>query len=508
MPIRHCQNCGIKIIVDDDKATVFPFYCDLCHTKSAIVSSVKTGGEPLQAVETKVDPTKSESVCPNCNLILTIKVAEKPIKSRCPECSKDILLLPNGSVRLIEDPDILKFAKRADIKSGSSQTLKPNPKPQVPTSTPKGTPVAKKTDEAPKIAVKMPDSKVVTKQPQPAKPAPTPKPMPKPGEIKKVEVPKVQVKEPKPEPVAATPDPLRVPTKTPAPLKPTTKRFRTSVDLPKAKKANPIVVAVLLLLPIVVGVAGFAAKDGAMKEHLEKLGLMVQKGAKKIFEMMTPNEAPAPPPSQKQETKREEKPFTEDDKAALRQLILEEYRKSLGACLTYWRDDNEQMRAMAENAEKNLQALKAEYTRRTNETPNVAEGEKAALEDFLLKLHQLKLQTRQRMRRVADPAPLQKKVDMLAGKWDEFTAKYEQLYGQKYKIPDEFARPDKDPKAEDQENLDELYRNFVEKEQQLQKEGENASEITKAMYETAKRKFEEAKKAYEDRYKEAYEPPK
>lgn len=522
MPIRHCQNCGIKIIVDDDKATVFPFYCDLCHTKSAMVSSVKTGGEPLQAAETKVDASlqkKSESVCPNCNLILTIKVAEKPIKSRCPECSRDILLLPDGSVRLIEDPDLLKFARQPEAKSGSSQSLKPAvapkpassaslkpaPKAQVPTSTSKSTPAAKKVDPVPRIVVKMPDSKVVTKTP-PAKPAPTPKPMPKPEG--KVETPKAEAKAPEPA-AASSGTSVDSPAKTPGLLRPATRRFRASADLPTAKKANPILVTSLVLLPVVVGIAAyFVATDGAMKQSLEDLGLVVRKGAKKIFEAMTPRDTPAPPPTRKTEAKSEEKPFTEDEKASLRALILDEYRKALGAWLTYWRDESEPMRAAAESAEKNVQDLKTEYRRRASEEPNIIEGEKAAFEDFLLKLHQLKLQTRQRMRRVADPSLLQKKIEMLSEKWNEFTAKYEQRYGRKYTIPDEFASQERDPRVEDKENLDALYRELVEKERQLQKEGENAAEITRNLYESARRKFEEAKKAYEERYKEAYEPPK
>ncbi|HLF94578.1 MAG TPA: hypothetical protein VJB14_14030, partial [Planctomycetota bacterium] len=32
MPIRHCQKCGLKVLIDESQAGANPFYCQRCTT--------------------------------------------------------------------------------------------------------------------------------------------------------------------------------------------------------------------------------------------------------------------------------------------------------------------------------------------------------------------------------------------------------------------------------------------------------------------------------------------
>ncbi len=135
MPIRHCQLCGIKVIVDEDKASVFPFYCDLCSTKTQM------GGEavpepsrfnpptpPPPSVEAPPFPSTTPLSsappaeeakplsCPSCSAGLPLMAGSKPIKSRCPGCAAEVAVLPTGEVKLIEGEDPLKFAKTQEVE--------------------------------------------------------------------------------------------------------------------------------------------------------------------------------------------------------------------------------------------------------------------------------------------------------------------------------------------------------------------------------------------------------
>jgi hypothetical protein len=132
MPIRHCQLCGIKVIVDEDKASVFPFYCDLCSTKTQMGMTPAPEGSPPTTppsvdsppfpMSTPLSPpsvTEEEAkplACPSCSAGLPIMAGPKPIKSRCPGCAIELAVLPTGEVKLIEGEDPLKFAKTQEVE--------------------------------------------------------------------------------------------------------------------------------------------------------------------------------------------------------------------------------------------------------------------------------------------------------------------------------------------------------------------------------------------------------
>ncbi|HLG41769.1 MAG TPA: hypothetical protein VI643_00285 [Planctomycetota bacterium] len=135
MPIRHCQLCGIKVIVDEDKASVFPFYCDLCSTKTQMGgAAVPEPGRsnpptpPPPSVEAPSFPSTTPLSsapadeeakplsCPSCSAGLPLMAGSKPIKSRCPGCAAEVAVLPTGEVKLIEGEDPLKFAKTQEVE--------------------------------------------------------------------------------------------------------------------------------------------------------------------------------------------------------------------------------------------------------------------------------------------------------------------------------------------------------------------------------------------------------
>jgi len=136
MPIRHCQLCGIKVIVDEDKASVFPFYCDLCSTKTqmggAAVPEPGRFGPPTppppnveappfpSTTPLSSSPAPEEEAkplaCPSCSAGLPLMAGSKPIKSRCPGCDAEVAVLPTGEVKLIEGEDPLKYAKTQEVE--------------------------------------------------------------------------------------------------------------------------------------------------------------------------------------------------------------------------------------------------------------------------------------------------------------------------------------------------------------------------------------------------------
>lgn len=237
MPIRHCQLCGIKVIVDEDKASVFPFYCDLCQTKTSMKSAppqpeIPTGDEMGMPMDPSFDdltspppsvpppppppsaprittsrqpvvpPPAPQVKCPVCLGEIPVTPASRPIKSRCPICNADLAIYPDGSVKSANEAELLKYAKTQEINVRpptedlktkiremiqEEQKTRMTPQPAPPPPRPVAKPVI---PQGPKIVIKGPSApqapaaasqtgtRIALKPPTVKLPAPPPPPPP------------------------------------------------------------------------------------------------------------------------------------------------------------------------------------------------------------------------------------------------------------------------------------------------------------------------------------------
>ncbi len=118
MPIRHCQKCGLKVLVDESQLAANPFYCQRCAATAKAAAAKESAPAPTPAhkpdpapsaapaavsapVATATAPAPVKSIkvlCPYCRASFTGRVPNKPAKGSCPVCQKDLVLLPDGSI--------------------------------------------------------------------------------------------------------------------------------------------------------------------------------------------------------------------------------------------------------------------------------------------------------------------------------------------------------------------------------------------------------------------------
>src|SRR5258706_9982716 len=116
MPIRLCQKCGLKVLIDESQAGTNPFYCQRCTTPMKGQENAPAPG-PLTPVRNptpspmsnRSDPAapsvgaaKAATVrvlCPYCKASFNGRVPTKPARGSCPVCQKELILLPNGDIK-------------------------------------------------------------------------------------------------------------------------------------------------------------------------------------------------------------------------------------------------------------------------------------------------------------------------------------------------------------------------------------------------------------------------
>ncbi len=127
MPIRHCQKCSLKVLIDDAQASVSPFYCQRCTAAlkgdgdvaasapapavARRASSPRLTPVPAStAVAVEPDPTSKPGTvkvfCPYCKASFNGRIPSKPARGSCPLCQKDLILLPTGDIRPAADFDL------------------------------------------------------------------------------------------------------------------------------------------------------------------------------------------------------------------------------------------------------------------------------------------------------------------------------------------------------------------------------------------------------------------
>src|SRR5881394_3364876 len=110
MPIRLCQKCGLKVLIDESQAGTNPFYCQRCTTamkgqENAAPAPRNPTPSPVASrseAASSAGAAKSATVrvlCPYCKASFNGRVPQKPARGSCPVCQKELILLPNGDIK-------------------------------------------------------------------------------------------------------------------------------------------------------------------------------------------------------------------------------------------------------------------------------------------------------------------------------------------------------------------------------------------------------------------------
>jgi hypothetical protein len=396
MPIRLCQKCGLKVLIDESQSGVNPFFCQRCKTaqKSAPaeredLSAYAAAPTPPAAASSAARPAVKAPVpvsaagrpatvkvlCPYCKASFNGRTPQKPAKGSCPVCQKELVLLPDGSIRAAAGFNLDEY------QAGKASAPAPGPEPEAPPPAP---PPVDRTPSPARAAAKpppppKPDPSAETDTsgggaPLPswlddgaeAKPAPVPQPetdveldavsapppAPPPEEAAtRLEDLPPPPPPPKPAPRArpaakpapapapsaastasspAVPDPVPISSsnlRKPVPVRATDRRVAApspaEPSAPAGATGTGLVIAAFLLLLAPLGAAGglLAVREKlAAQDFVASFGARIAKGLKKIHEKLSPPADAAPPksaePAQSSEPGPEEaaKPTAEDQK--------------------------------------------------------------------------------------------------------------------------------------------------------------------------------------------------
>ncbi len=156
MPIRHCQKCGLKVLVDESQLAANPFYCQRCAATAKAAAAKEGGGAPAMMTSggggpaAPASPTTTSSapaptpaptappgparsikvLCPYCKASFAGRVPAKPAKGSCPVCQKELVLLPDGSIAGGTEFNLADWKKQQEKQPGSV-AADPN-KPVIP----------------------------------------------------------------------------------------------------------------------------------------------------------------------------------------------------------------------------------------------------------------------------------------------------------------------------------------------------------------------------------------
>lgn len=148
MPIRLCQKCGLKVLIDESQAGTNPFYCQRCTTAMkgqeagapapGPITPVKNPTPSPVAMANRSDPAapsvgaaKPATVrvlCPYCKASFNGRVPQKPARGSCPVCQKELILLPNGDIKPAAGFDLSQYqTEGAGGKPAAAPEVEPEP---------------------------------------------------------------------------------------------------------------------------------------------------------------------------------------------------------------------------------------------------------------------------------------------------------------------------------------------------------------------------------------------
>ncbi len=120
MPIKLCQNCGLKVFVEEGQPIPVPFLCARCqaamraaqhqHERAPTLTMSNrprpiSVNVPAPAVATAPappaapgEPGKSQLKCPGCSATFSVRLPDQPARGKCPKCFQSLLVYPDGTV--------------------------------------------------------------------------------------------------------------------------------------------------------------------------------------------------------------------------------------------------------------------------------------------------------------------------------------------------------------------------------------------------------------------------
>ncbi len=290
MPIRHCQKCGLKVLIDENQTTTNPFYCQRCSV------SVKAGEpppppppEPAPEPPPTVKPQMTKVVCPYCKASFSGRIPQKPAKGGCPICQKELILLPNGDIRAAAGFDPARWQEEAEAPPPPAADEETGFPSDIEEESTQATPLQIPEDDTHNIPL-------AAKEP-PAEPA-----------AAETE-PSAAMEAPPEEPVPA-PEPIQVARLRPAASRRLgTSKARSSAIASPSGTGRTFVAAVLMLLPLIICPTAMGLRE-PLKTTLLPLGGRFSKGFLALYLKIAPpppapkkaqEAAPAPPPPMKAE---------------------------------------------------------------------------------------------------------------------------------------------------------------------------------------------------------------
>jgi hypothetical protein len=160
MPIRHCQKCGLKVLIDESQLAANPFFCQRCAAMSKAAASKDAGApapmmarEPAPApapppapapapkAEEPPKPGSIKVICPYCKASFTGRLPSRPAKGSCPVCQKDLILLPDGKITEAEGFSVSKWQRDQEAAKSTGDRAMEKARQEMPPEPPKPIPV-------------------------------------------------------------------------------------------------------------------------------------------------------------------------------------------------------------------------------------------------------------------------------------------------------------------------------------------------------------------------------
>jgi hypothetical protein len=334
MPIRHCQKCGLKVLIDESQAATSPFYCQRCTT------SIKNEGggaaesappRPRAGAAPGGKPGTVKVQCPYCKASFNGRIPQKPARGACPVCQKELILLPNGDIRSASGFDPLKWQREqtapgdqgpeseAAPEAASSRNVRmpswmdeagaappseeaaPAPEPEAPAPEPEAPMPEAAAEAVIKSIEPMPEEVPPALEPFPPPPEePAPEPAPE-------EAPPEPPVEEAPPPPPPPPKPLHPTVRKPEGAPPVAARgtARRGVDVAAsaATGTGKIVLAFFLMIIPVISCPILYNGRGGLQGPIDKIGTHFSKGFHALYlQICPPPKKPrsaAPPPEEK-----------------------------------------------------------------------------------------------------------------------------------------------------------------------------------------------------------------
>ncbi|HYE99583.1 MAG TPA: hypothetical protein VEJ18_11765 [Planctomycetota bacterium] len=348
MPIRHCQKCGLKVLIDESQTASNPFYCQRCTASMKSDAAIGAIGTPPRRLTPAATPspaavaaaaaTTVKVFCPYCKASFNGRIPQKPARGQCPLCQKDLILLPSGDIRpaagfdpsqwqksgaasskppeLVEETPkesgtrmlVKKFAAdpgAAVARGEAGSRVLADPAPAPPQETPSGDggqpPLPDWLDDAPKAPSPAPAAAQAASETAEAEP------------VKLEDLPDAEPPPPPPRKVASRTMPVAPPPPPPAAAKRsgatgvqkkvTERRVPSGSSHPAVPTgAGKFVLALLLaLLPVVACPVLLTLREGFKGSIVEKIGTLFAKGFQALDRRLFPvaEAAPAPPEEKK-----------------------------------------------------------------------------------------------------------------------------------------------------------------------------------------------------------------